>query len=126
MAQPNAGLVRRHHCAEIANVRIVKEDPSDNQPMAAFDIGSNSIKMTVGRSNGAGGVDEFVWRSETVRLGAGIEETGRLAALRQFAREARDAGATRLIGVATEATRVAENGEAFLACVRDETGLELK
>src|SRR5215217_420230 len=135
MAQPNAGLVRLHQCAEIANVRIVKEDPSDNQPMAAFDIGSNSIKMTVGRPNGAGGVDEFVWRSETVRLGAGIEETGRLAddrvdaalaALRQFAREARDAGATRLIGVATEATRVAENGEAFLARVRDETGLELK
>jgi exopolyphosphatase/guanosine-5'-triphosphate,3'-diphosphate pyrophosphatase len=31
-----------------------------------------------------------------------------------------------LIGVATEATRVAENGEAFLARVRDETGLELK
>src|SRR5215212_5396536 len=135
MAQPNAGLVRLHQCAEIANVRIVKEDPSDNQPMAAFDIGSNSIKMTVGRSNGAGGVDEFLWRSATVRLGAGIEKTGRLAddridaalaALRQFAREARDAGATRLIGVATEATRVAENGEAFLARVRDETGLELK
>jgi exopolyphosphatase/guanosine-5'-triphosphate,3'-diphosphate pyrophosphatase len=135
MAQANAGLVRLHQCAEIINVTIVKEDEPNDLPMAAFDIGSNSIKMTVGRPDGPGGVDEFLWRSETVRLGAGIEKTGRLAddridaaltALQQFAREARDAGATRLIGVATEATRVAENGEAFLTRVRDETGLELK
>jgi exopolyphosphatase / guanosine-5'-triphosphate,3'-diphosphate pyrophosphatase len=120
---------------EIVNVAIVKGEGTDAPAVAAFDIGSNSIKMTVGRDDGAKGVDEFLWRSATVRLGAGIEQTGRLAddridaslaVLRQFAADARQAGAGRLIGVATEATRVAENGEAFLDRVRDEIGLEIK
>jgi exopolyphosphatase/guanosine-5'-triphosphate,3'-diphosphate pyrophosphatase len=116
-------------------VRIVKETAAAPAAVAAFDIGSNSIKMTVGRSNGAGGVEEFLWRSETVRLGAGIEASGRLAddrmaaalaALKRFAGEARQAGAERLVGVATEAARVAANGEEFLRQVRDETGIELE
>jgi exopolyphosphatase/guanosine-5'-triphosphate,3'-diphosphate pyrophosphatase len=116
-------------------VAIVKDGVANGSPVAAFDIGSNSIKMTVARPDGVDGIDEFLWRSATVRLGTGIEETGRLAddrieaalvALRQFAGEAREAGAERLIGVATEATRVAANGEEFLARVRSETGLELK
>jgi exopolyphosphatase/guanosine-5'-triphosphate,3'-diphosphate pyrophosphatase len=106
----------------------------DSSPVAAFDIGSNSIKMTVGRPAGDEGVEEFLWRSATVRLGEGIEQTGRLAedrieaalgALRDFAAEAREAGARRLIGVATEATRVAANGEEFLQRVREQTALEL-
>ncbi len=114
---------------------IVKDEGANRPPVAAFDIGSNSIKMTVARPMGADGLEEFLWRSATVRLGAGIEESGRLAddrieaalgALRQFAGEAREAGAERLIGVATEATRVAANGEEFLARVRSDTGLELK
>jgi exopolyphosphatase / guanosine-5'-triphosphate,3'-diphosphate pyrophosphatase len=116
-------------------VPIVKDGTASASPVAAFDIGSNSIKMTVARPRGADGVEEYLWRSATVRLGAGIEESGRLAddriaaaldALRQFAGEAREAGAERLIGVATEATRVAANGEEFLTRVRSETGLELK
>jgi exopolyphosphatase/guanosine-5'-triphosphate,3'-diphosphate pyrophosphatase len=124
-----------HQRAEIINVGIVKDGSAEGSPVAAFDIGSNSIKMTVGRPDGAHGVGEFLWRSATVRLGEGIERTGRLSedrieaalkALRAFAAEAREAGAERLVGVATEATRVAANGEEFLARVRDETGLELK
>lgn len=115
---------------------IVKETPvSPPAAVGVFDIGSNSIKMTVARPDDDGGVDEFHWRSATVRLGAGIEETGELApdrieaamaALVEFAAEAWAAGAGRLIGVATEATRVAANGEAFLQRVRDEAGIELQ
>jgi exopolyphosphatase / guanosine-5'-triphosphate,3'-diphosphate pyrophosphatase len=79
-------------------------------------------------------LEEFCWRSETVRLGAGIDQTGRLAddrieaaadTIQRFAAEARAQGATRLIGVATEATRVAENGQAFLDRIRAESGIEL-
>ena len=36
---------------------------------AAIDIGSNSIKMTIGRANAEGGVDQLDWASEVVRLG---------------------------------------------------------
>jgi len=102
---------------------------------AAIDIGSNSIKMTVARPRPGGGLDELAWRSETVRLGAGLETEGRLrddrmeaavAVLREFAREARALGAVRLAAVATEATRAAANGHAFLARVARETGIEVR
>jgi exopolyphosphatase/guanosine-5'-triphosphate,3'-diphosphate pyrophosphatase len=116
----------------VADVQRVSEQRA---PIAAFDIGSNSIKMSVGRIGADGTLEEILGASQTVRLGQGIETTGRLAddrieaaiaALTDFAGQARSAGATRLIGVATEATRVAENGEAFLSRVRDELGIELQ
>lgn len=102
--------------------------------IAAFDIGSNSIKMTVGSWDEVRGLAETVWRSETVRLGSGIEATGRLAddrieaalaVLHDFAAVARAEGATRLLGVATEATRVAQNGELFRHRVESECGIDL-
>jgi exopolyphosphatase / guanosine-5'-triphosphate,3'-diphosphate pyrophosphatase len=116
----------------VSNVRKNEDDHMDT--IAAFDIGSNTIKMTVGRHLESDGLEEILWRAETVRLGQGIDETGRLAddrmnaaaeTIARFAEEARGQGASRLIGVATEATRIAANGEAFLDRVRDETGLEL-
>lgn len=102
------------------------------QTAAAIDIGSNSVKLTVGRRVD-GGIEEFYWDSETVRLGAGIDETGRLAeermaaglaTLARFAATARALGAERTLAVATEALRVAANGRAFLELVERETGIE--
>ena len=111
--------------------------PSDarDRVVAALDLGSNTLKMTLGRLDAAGHLVESGWASATVRLGIGTAETGRLAddriaaalaTLRQFATAARAAGATSLIGVATEATRTAENGPAFLARLRDEIGWEIQ
>lgn len=102
---------------------------------AAIDIGSNSIKMTVARRGPTGLFEELGSASETVRLGAGLDATGRLApdrveaaleTLGRFAAEARQRGAERVVAVATEATRVASNGPAFLARVERETGIEVK
>jgi exopolyphosphatase/guanosine-5'-triphosphate,3'-diphosphate pyrophosphatase len=104
-------------------------------PAAAFDVGSNTVKMTVGRPGPDGKPEVLAVLAETVRLGAGLEATGRLAddrveaaldALRRFADQARALGATRLVGVATEATRAAANGPAFLDRVRRETGIEIR
>jgi exopolyphosphatase / guanosine-5'-triphosphate,3'-diphosphate pyrophosphatase len=109
-------------------------DSSPSGVIAAFDIGSNTIKMTVARGDELDLLDEFLWRSETVRLGAGIDQTGRLAedrmeaaadTIARFAAEARAHGATRLIGVATEATRFAANGQVFLDRIRAVSGIEL-
>src|SRR5262249_4269834 len=117
------------------DVSIVKDSGTDAEILAAFDLGSNSIKMTVARRGPDNQVDDFIWRSETVRLGQGIEASGALAAdriaaamdtLTRFAAEARTAGAARLIGVATEATRVASNGPAFVQRVVDELGIEIQ
>jgi hypothetical protein len=102
---------------------------------AAIDIGSNSIKMTIGRENGAGGIDQVDWASEVVRLGQGIDRTGRIDAdrmevaiesLTRFAARARELGATRVLAVATEATRSAANGTTFLDRVRQTTGIDVR
>ena len=103
--------------------------------LAAVDIGSNSIKMTVAWVNAAGPLEEFAWASETVRLGTGVEQTGRLAddrveaalsTLVRFAEEARRHGAASIHAVATEATRAAANGELFLERVRREAGIDVR
>lgn len=105
------------------------------QVVAAIDIGSNSIKMTVGRANAHGGIDQFDWASEVVRLGQNLESTGRLDEERvevaietviRFAARARELGATRVVAVATEATRAAANGATFLARVREAAGIEVR
>jgi len=102
--------------------------------VAAFDIGSNSIKMTVARRTADGTIQEITSQARTTRLGAGIESTGELSsesirasldALAELVALSRQYGATRFIGVATEATRVASNGQAFLDRVRDDLGLEI-
>ena len=104
------------------------------QTIAAIDIGSNSIKMTVARRQHDGTTQDICWRSEVVRLGADIEKTGSLAedrialaldALGRFADEARALGASQVLAVATEATRAATNGAAFLTQVRNELGIDV-
>ncbi|MEJ7761266.1 MAG: hypothetical protein WKF80_00570 [Thermomicrobiales bacterium] len=102
--------------------------------IGAVDVGSNTVKMTVARRRPDGTLQTLARDAETVRLGAGLAVRGSLAddrveaalaALTRFAAVARDQGATRLVGVATEATRRASNGAEFLRRVRDETGWEL-
>jgi exopolyphosphatase/guanosine-5'-triphosphate,3'-diphosphate pyrophosphatase len=111
------------------------DDQAEPPVIAAIDIGSNSIKMTVARGAAGGRPEEFAWSSETVRLGAGLESTGRLAddriaaalaVLERFAAEARSLGAERLVAVATEATRVAANGDEFLERVGRDHGIEAR
>src|SRR5215203_7468242 len=102
---------------------------------AAIDIGSNSIKMTIGRADGEGGIDQLDWASEVVRLGQGLDQTGLLdeerienaiETLGRFAAQARQRGATQVVAVATEATRSAANGASFLDRVRVETGIDVR
>ena len=107
----------------------------DRSPAAAIDIGSNSIKMTVARPDANGGVEQFDWSSEVVRLGQGVEDSGRLdderieaalQTLQRFAARARELGAQQVMAVATDATRNASNGEAFLRRVEEETGIAVR
>jgi exopolyphosphatase/guanosine-5'-triphosphate,3'-diphosphate pyrophosphatase len=109
--------------------------PATPEIVAVFDIGSNSVKMTVARCRDNGGPDEFAWRTETTRLGTGIDATGHLApdrmeatldALTSMSLQARSLGANTLIAVATEATRIAENGPEFLRTIRHETGIDVR
>lgn len=103
--------------------------------IAAIDIGSNSIRLTIVDVPVAG---HRVIRDEEkayARLGQGVLETGRLAddamdaaveALDRMMRLAREREVTHVSAVATAAVRQAANGAAFVERVRREVGLDIE
>lgn len=100
----------------------------------ALDLGTNNCRLLLAKPTQGGFaiVDAF---SRIVRLGEGLGASGRLKpeamdrtieALRVCANKLRWHGVKRRRLIATEACRLAENGEAFIARVAQETGLELE
>ena len=100
---------------------------------AALDLGTNNCRLLVGAPAGEGFrvLDSF---SRIVRLGEGLQQTGRLSeSAMDRAMVALHGCAARLArrqlravrGIATEACRRAANGHEFLARVRQETGLPI-
>lgn len=102
----------------------------------ALDLGTNNCRLLIARParDGFRVVDSF---SRIVRLGEGLSRTGRLDdAAMERAYEAlmlcaervmkKDLQPDRLMAVATQACRQADNGEAFIARVRAGTGLKLR
>ncbi len=97
--------------------------------VAAIDCGTNSIRLLVTDPGGA----DVVRRMEIVRLGQGVDRTGRLApeaiertrvALAAYASEIAELGAERVRMVATSASRDAENSADFRAMVLATLGVE--
>jgi hypothetical protein len=100
--------------------------------VAAIDCGTNSIRLLVADLDPAGGrLVDLDRRMEIVRLGQGVDRTGRLApdalqrtfaACRHYADAIRRHGAERVRFVATSATRDADNRADFVAGVLDIIG----
>jgi len=97
--------------------------------VAAVDCGTNSIRLLVADVDAAAGTLRDVdRRMEVVRLGEGVDRTGRissaalqrtLAACDTFADVVRDTCAERVRFVATSASRDVDNRAEFVAGVRD-------
>lgn len=101
--------------------------------VAAIDCGTNSIRLLVADlpASADGALTDVVRRMEIVRLGAGVDRTGRLsaaalartrAALADYAAQLRHLGAERVRMVATSASRDAANADEFTAMVGDTLG----
>jgi exopolyphosphatase/guanosine-5'-triphosphate,3'-diphosphate pyrophosphatase len=100
--------------------------------VAAVDCGTNSIRLLVVAPDGAGRPRDLCREMRIVRLGEGVDETGRLspaalertlAALADY-RDMLDAlGADQVRMVATSATRDAENRDVFVDGVRALLGI---
>ena len=107
-----------------------------SEPVAAIDIGTNSAKLLVARSNAAE-LEVIEDRSNTPRLGEGLARSGAIsdeAAGRGLAAVAELLAAARERGVAPERTRAvgtavfrrAANARAFVDRVRTELGLTIE
>ena len=101
--------------------------------VAAIDCGTNSLRLLVADVDPAAGtITDVDRRMEIVRLGQGVDASGRLApaalartlqALRSYAEIVAAAGATAVRMVATSATRDAANAADFVAGVRGVLGV---
>ncbi|MFK0165844.1 Ppx/GppA phosphatase family protein [Rhizobium sp. NPDC090279] len=111
---------------------------ADTRPLdlyAALDLGTNNCRLLIAQPTRPGQfrvVDAF---SRIVRLGEGLGASGRLSgdamdraveALRICAAKLKTREIRRMRLIATEACRAADNGEAFLSRVTEETGLQLE
>jgi exopolyphosphatase/guanosine-5'-triphosphate,3'-diphosphate pyrophosphatase len=98
--------------------------------VAAIDCGTNSIRLLVADASGEV-LTDVVRTMEIVRLGEGVDRTGRLApaaiertrkALESYAATIDDLGADRVRMVATSASRDASNADEFRTMVRGVLG----
>ncbi|GAA3501880.1 Ppx/GppA phosphatase family protein [Streptomyces prasinosporus] len=102
--------------------------------VAAVDCGTNSIRLLVADADpDTGELTDLDRRMTIVRLGQGVDRTGRLApealertfaACREYAEIVKEHGAERLRFVATSASRDAENRDEFVRGVLDILGVE--
>lgn len=102
--------------------------------VAAVDCGTNSIRLLVADANPqTGELVDLDRRMTIVRLGQGVDKTGRLApealertfaACREYAEVIKEHGAERLRFVATSASRDASNRDDFVRGVLDILGVE--
>lgn len=98
-----------------------------------MDCGTNSLRLLVADVDPAAGtLTDVVRRQEVVRLGEGVDRTGRiapaalartLATTRRYADEVAELGATAIRFAATSASRDASNRDDFVTGVRDAIGV---
>jgi exopolyphosphatase/guanosine-5'-triphosphate,3'-diphosphate pyrophosphatase len=99
--------------------------------VAALDCGTNSLRLLIADIDGDRLVD-VVRRMEIVRLGEGVDRTGRLSeaalgrtfgVLDSYAEQIRTGDVSRIRMVATSATRDAANRDVFVDGVRERLGV---
>lgn len=100
---------------------------TQNLRLAGVDCGTNSIRLLISEVAPDGTLIELTRKNTIVRLGQGVDETGKLhpdaiertrVALAAYVDEMLDAGVTRVRMVATSATRDASNKKDFFGMTR--------
>ena len=105
------------------------------QTIASIDVGSNAIRLAVGKVNERGKVDVVESVRLPVRLGQDAFDSGRLSeetitravdAFGQFQRIIRDTGVARVRAVATSAMREALNRDVLIDRIAQRTGIDVE
>lgn len=102
--------------------------------VAAFDCGTNSLRLLVADIDREAGTDEDLVREmRVVRLGRGVDRTGRIAdaslrrtfaVVEEYMSLVQQHGVSGIRFCATSAARDAGNSEEFLAGIRERTGVD--
>ncbi len=102
--------------------------------VAAFDCGTNSLRLLVADLDAEAGTStELVREMRIVRLGQGVDRTGRLSdaalqrvftAVEELMGSVREHDVSKIAFCATSAARDAENAEDFLTGVRERVGVQ--
>ena len=107
---------------------------SNGTRAAVVDIGSNSTRLLVA-DVADGRVDEVDRRTRVTRLGRGVDLSGKLSddsieavceTVGEYVAIYEELGADRVTAIATSAVRDAENGDAFIAELRERFGLSAR
>lgn len=115
--------------------RSTTPDVAATERLAAIDVGSNSIRLSVAEYDPARGLRIIDEVKDQPRLASGIATTGELdpaamdralATLRRMKEVTDRRGARRIRAVATSAVREAGNGRQFVRRVKRETGIVLE
>jgi exopolyphosphatase/guanosine-5'-triphosphate,3'-diphosphate pyrophosphatase len=102
--------------------------------VAAIDCGTNSIRLLIAEPDGSDGLKDLERRLEIVRLGQGVDASGKFhpdalqrtfAAVDEYATLIKNADvpAERIHFVATSATRDVKNRETFFAGIKERLGV---
>jgi exopolyphosphatase / guanosine-5'-triphosphate,3'-diphosphate pyrophosphatase len=102
---------------------------------AALDLGTNNCRLLIATPTQYGGFRVVEAYSRIVRLGEGLSQSGRLsdaameralAALKVSGEKVRRRKVVKFRAIATQACRMAANGQAFVNRVANETGVKLQ
>jgi hypothetical protein len=102
---------------------------------AVLDVGTNSVKFTLGERRADGTWRTLDDRAEVTRLGEGLDEAGRLgevpmertlATIAAMADEARREGAEATAAVGTAGLRIAANSAEFVDAARERAGVDIE
>ena len=105
------------------------------KPVAAIDVGSNSVRIAIVNADGQGYLEVIEEASATPKLIRDVQRDGRLSTtsidevveiLRDFQAVARGADADPVVAVATSAVRDAANGADLAARLRADLGIPLR
>jgi len=108
-------------------------DPDSSDLLAAIDLGSNSFRLEICKG-GSGPLQRVEYLKDTVRLGAGLDDTRQLddaamsrgwASVARFAERVRDIEPRAVRAVATATLREALNRDVFLARAQSLLGLPI-
>lgn len=109
--------------------------PAPPPVLAALDLGSNTVKLTVARLAEGGALEVVHEDAEITRIGEALDQHGALLdraqrrtllALERMASDARRHGAHRVHAVGTAGLRGARNATAFLDTLRVWTGIDVE